>query len=126
MAYNILITDAAQRDLDDIFAYINEKFLAPQAASNTLSNIKLSILKVAEMPAIGIDVSKRVNKRFKSSEILRMIPAGNYLVFYIISDQKLVVLRVLYQRRNWLEIFGWFFWWTNYKRGLTMRNVLHC
>lgn len=106
MAYNILITDAAQRDLDDIFAYINEKFLAPQAASNTLSNIKLSILKVAEMLAIGIDVSKRVNKRFKSSEILRMIPAGNYLVFYIISDQELVILRVLYQRRNWLEIFG--------------------
>lgn len=106
MAYNILITDAAQRDLDDIFAYINEKFLAPQAASNTLSNIKLSILKVAEMPAIGIDVSKRVNKKFKSSEILRMIPAGNYLAFYIISGQKLVVLRVLYQRRNWLEVFG--------------------
>lgn len=106
MAYNILITDAAQRDLDDIFAYINEKFLAPQAASNTLSNIKLSILKVAEMPVIGIDVSKRVNKKFKSSETLRMIPAGNYLVFYIISDQELVILRVLYQRRNWLEIFG--------------------
>ncbi|MDI6614994.1 type II toxin-antitoxin system RelE/ParE family toxin [Leuconostoc suionicum] len=106
MAYNILITDAAQRDLDDIFAYINKKFLAPQAASNTLSNIKFSILKVAEMPAIGIDVSKRLNKKFKSSETLRMIPAGNYLVFYIISDQELVILRVLYQRRNWLEIFG--------------------
>lgn len=106
MVYNILITDAAQRDLDDIFAYINEKFLAPQAASNTLSNIKLSILKVAEMPAIGIDVSKRLHKKFKNSEILRMIPAGNYLVFYIISDQELFVLRVLYQRRNWLEIFG--------------------
>lgn len=106
MAYNILITDAAQRDLDDIFAYIHEKFLAPQAASNTLSNIKLSILKVAEMPAIGIDVSKRLHKKFKSSEILRMTPAGNYLVFYIISDQELVILRVLYQRRNWLEIFG--------------------
>lgn len=106
MVYNILITDAAQRDLDDIFAYINEKFLAPQAASYTLSNIKLSILKVAEMPAIGIDVSKRLHKKFKSSETLRMIPAGNYLVFYIISDQELVILRILYQRRNWLEIFS--------------------
>jgi len=106
MAYNILITGAAQRDLDDIFAYINEKFLAPQAASNTLSNIKLSILKVAEMPAMGIDVSKRLHKKFKRAEILRMIPAGHYLVFYIISDQELVILRVLYQRRNWLEIFG--------------------
>ncbi|WP_188353526.1 type II toxin-antitoxin system RelE/ParE family toxin [Leuconostoc pseudomesenteroides] len=106
MAYDVLITDAAQRDLDDIFAYIIEKFLAPQAASNTLSNIKLAILKVAEMPEIGIDVSKRLNKKFKSSEILRMIPAGNYLVFYIASNQDLVILRVLYQRRNWLEIFS--------------------
>ncbi|APE77593.1 type II toxin-antitoxin system RelE/ParE family toxin (plasmid) [Leuconostoc mesenteroides] len=106
MAHNILITAAAQRDLDDIFEYINEKFLAPQAAINTLSNIKLSILKIAEMPEIGIDVFKRLHKKFKISETLRMIPAGNYLVFYIISDQDLVILRVLYQRRNWLEIFG--------------------
>lgn len=106
MAYDVLITDAAQRDLDDIFAYINEKFLAPQAASNTLSNIKSAILKVAEIPEIGIDVSKRLDKKFKSSELLRMIPAGNYLVFYIVSDQDLVILRVLYQRRNWLEIFS--------------------
>ncbi|MGR8774165.1 hypothetical protein [Leuconostoc citreum] len=71
IAYNILITDAAQRDLDDIFTYINEKFFCP---TNTLSNIKLSILKAAEIPTIRIDVSKRVNKKFKSSETLRIIP----------------------------------------------------
>lgn len=106
MACEVLIADAAQKDLDDIFTYINEKFLAPQAASNTLNNIKLTILKVAEVPEIGIDVSKRLNHQFQESETLRMIPAGNYLVFYIISDQEVVVLRVLYQRRNWLEIFS--------------------
>mgnify|MGYP004706651197 CR=1 FL=1 len=106
MVYNVLITDTARNDLDDIFVYINEKFLAPQAASNTLSNIKLAILKVAEVPEIGIDVSKKLNRKFKSSETLRMIPAGNYLVFYIISNKDLVVLRVLYQRRNWIEIFS--------------------
>lgn len=106
MAYEILIADAAQKDLDDIFTYINEKFLAPQAASNTLNNIKLTILKVAEVPEIGIDVSKRLNRQFQESETLRMIPAGNYLVFYIISGQEVFVLRVLYQRRNWLEIFS--------------------
>lgn len=106
MAYDILIADAAQKDLDDIFTYINEKFLAPQAASNTLNNIKLTILKVAEVPEIGIDVSKRLNQKFQESETLRMIPAGNYLVFYIISGQEVFVLRVLYQRRNWLEIFS--------------------
>lgn len=106
MAYEVFIADAAQKDLDDIFTYINEKFLAPQAASNTLNNIKLTILKVAEVPEIGIDVSKRLNQQFQESETLRMIPAGNYLVFYIISGQEVVVLRVLYQRRNWLEIFS--------------------
>ncbi|MGR8809940.1 type II toxin-antitoxin system RelE/ParE family toxin [Leuconostoc citreum] len=99
IAYNILITDAAQRDLDDIFTYINEKFFSP---TNTLSNIKLSILKAAEISTIRIDVSKRVNKTFKSLETLRIIPDGHY----IISDQALAILRVIYQCRNWLEIFS--------------------
>lgn len=106
MIYKVLITDMAQKDLDDIFVYINDKFLARQAASNTLSNIKSAILKVAEMPEIGINVSKRLDKEFQSLETLRMVLAGNYLVFYIISNQNLVVLRVLYQRRNWIEIFS--------------------
>ena len=95
----------AETDLDEIYDYIAYHFLSPQAASNTLQNIRLSIKKLEDYPEIGIDVSKQLKKIFSQKHKLRMIISGSYLVFYIIEHKNVAILRMLYQSRNWIEIF---------------------
>lgn len=105
MVLNLLITPEAEADLDAIYHYILTHFLAPQAAENTMSNIKSAIAKIAEIPDLGIDVSERVGRQFSKKHPLKMIIAGNYLVFYVFDDQTVAVLRVLYQKQNWVQLF---------------------
>lgn len=107
MGYKLIITPEAEEDLDEIYDYILKRFLAPQAAENTMTNIRLAIEKVLEIPDLGIDVSNRVGRVFSKKHKLRMQIAGNYLIFYI-SDariQEIAVLRVTYQRRDWISLF---------------------
>ena len=106
MKYKIFITPEAERDLDDIFTYIARHYLAPEAAVNTLGCIRLSIKTLEDSPGIGINVSDRLKKPFSDKDRLRMIISGKYLVFYVVDEKDIVVLRVLNQRRNWIEIFG--------------------
>jgi toxin ParE1/3/4 len=105
MVYNLKITPEAESDLDSINNYILNRFLSPQAAENTMKNIKIAILKIAEVPTLGIDVSERVGRQFSKDHPLKMIIAGNYLVFFTNDDTTISVLRVLYQKRNWISIF---------------------
>ncbi|MGT2866308.1 type II toxin-antitoxin system RelE/ParE family toxin [Streptococcus hyointestinalis] len=105
MAHNVLITPEAENDLDGIYNYILNHFLAPQAAENTMSNIKLAITKIAEVPSLGIDVSERVGRQFSNEHPLKMMIAGNYLVFYVFDDTTVAILRVLYQKQNWVQLF---------------------
>ena len=106
MNYKIFVTSEAESDLDEIFDFIAHHYLSPQAAVNTLSNIKLSIKKLEDFPNIGINVSDRLRKTFSKNDNLRMIISGKYLVFYLVDEKNVVILRVLYQSRNWIEIFG--------------------
>ena len=105
MSFNLLITPEAEGDLDGIYNYILTHFLAPQAAENTMSNIKQAITKIAEVPSLGIDVSERVGRQFSKEHPLKMMIAGNYLVFYVYDDHTVAVLRVLYQKQNWVHLF---------------------
>ena len=98
-------THQARNDIDEIFDYIAHHFLSKEAAKNTVQNIKLSIKKLEDFPDIGINVSHRLKKLYRN-KTLKMLIAGNYLVFYIVENGEVIILRVLYQKRNWIEIFG--------------------
>lgn len=105
MEYNLVITKEAEEDLDQINNYILNHFLSPQAAENTMNNIKSGIKTILKIPDLGIDVSERLAKPFSLKHKLRMLPVGNYLIFYIIDNQTIAILRVTYQHRNWIELF---------------------
>lgn len=101
MVYQIKVTVDAENDLDDIYFYITEKILSPNAAQQTLQKILLSIHHIAEFPEMGIDVSYRLNG-------LRNVPmtiSGNYFIFYRYYDNSVEILRVLYQKCDWLALF---------------------
>ena len=96
--YEIIITPAAEFDLQKIFTYIATELLEPQTAINLCERIEQEILKLDTMP----DRYAPYKKEPWYSRGLRFFPVDNFLVFYITreSDCTVHVLRVMYGRRD--------------------------
>lgn len=105
--YLIEISPNAEKDLDEIESYMLNHFLSEQAAKSVMGNIKMSLAKLADFPEIGINVADRIGKE-KVEVIyqnLRMIIAGSYLIFYVLKGTTVQVYRVVYQKRDWINLF---------------------
>ncbi len=90
--YTVQITDKALTDMEEIYTYIAEQLLAPENAIEQYNRIAEAIQNLNVFP-------ERV--RIMESEPehamgLRQLPIDNFLVFYVIEDNRVVVTRVLY------------------------------
>lgn len=90
--YTVQITDKALADMEEIYTYIAEQLLAPENAIEQYNRIAEAIQNLNVFP-------ERV--RIMESEPehamgLRQLPIDNFLVFYVIEDNRIVVTRVLY------------------------------
>ena len=96
--YEIIITPAAENDLQEIFSYIATELFEPQTALNMCDRIEQEILKLCTLP----DRHAPYKKEPWFSRGLRFFPVDNFLVFYIAreSDYTVHVLRVMYGGRN--------------------------
>ena len=96
--YEVIITTAAEQDLQEIFTYIASELLEPETAINLCDRIEQEILKLDTMP----DRHARYKKEPWFSRGLRFFPIGNFLVFYLVrdSDSTVHVLRVMYGGSN--------------------------
>ena len=102
--YEIIITSAAENDLQQIFRYIATELLEPQTALTLCDKIEQEILESDTMS----DRHPRYKKEPWFSRGLRYFPVGKFLVFYITrkSDCTVHVLRVMYGGRNVEEQLG--------------------
>ena len=84
----ITITPAAAGDLDEIWAYLNDR--SPRAAEKTIDRITDGITLLAAFPLWfplhGLSVRKLL--------------VSPYLVFYTVTVNRVVVLRVLHGARD--------------------------
>jgi toxin ParE1/3/4 len=96
--YDIIITPAAEIDLQEIFTYIASELLQPQVAINLCNRIEQEILKLSTMP----DRCAQYKREPWFSRGLRFLTVDRFLVFYITreSDCTVHVLRVMYGGRN--------------------------
>lgn len=90
--YTVQITDKALADMEEIYTYIAEQLLAPENAIGQYNRIAEAIQNLNVFP-------ERV--RIMESEPehamgLRQLPIDNFSVFYVIEDNRVVVMRVLY------------------------------
>ena len=100
---NIVMSEEAERDLEQIGDYIAEQLKSPKAALNTLRKMKVSIDKLTYFPLIGAPLSANIN----IDTDYRFIGSGNYLVFYRFKDNNIFIDRILYGRRDYITIlFG--------------------
>lgn len=100
--YNVVIEDAAEKDLISILTYISETLHEPIVAERIFLAIQHSIEDLDHRPFRFQLVN---DERFAAIGV-RKFQIENYLVFYL-ADEKLKtvhILRIMYARREWQNI----------------------
>ena len=99
----IKFSPEAITDLQQTKAYITEELCDEQAAISTVAKITKGIRMLASFPESGAPLSSIVD--FETD--YRFLVCGNYTAFYRIENQTVNIIRVLYGRRNFMQIlFG--------------------
>ena len=100
--YNVNITDLAEEDIKAVTKYISKDLNAPVAANSLLDEIEKHEEILSESP----NMYPNVPDQYLASLGLKFVIIKNYLMFYLIDEEKNVVnvIRFLYNRRNWKNI----------------------
>lgn len=96
--YSYVLTEKANQDLDEILSYITNALCNKKAASDFLDKTLEAIEQIRAFPESG----SLVNNPYLGNVNVRKVPVGNYLIFYqpTIATRKIIVLRVIYGRRD--------------------------
>ena len=90
-------------DLQEIRDYITMELSNPSAAKRTVSGILDNVKILSDFPQIGSPLS--VVTGFETD--YRFLVCGNYMTFYRMENDMVNIIRILYGRRNFMEIlFG--------------------
>lgn len=101
--YKLKIAPKAAEDLTAIKNYINDTLLSPQSATTTLTALMSKIRTLTTLPFRGRPLSSVLNIHTD----YRFLVCNNYLIFYRVSTSALLIIRVLYAKRNYVKLlFG--------------------
>jgi toxin ParE1/3/4 len=90
----------ADFDLDDIWYYVASQSGSTDIADRLIASITDRFFLLASHPNLG---------RARDEDLrpgLRTFPVGEYVIFYRIEDEDVVILRVLRGSRNMAALFG--------------------
>lgn len=100
--HKIKYTPAAVDDMDEIFSYISQDHITN--AEILLERLNGEIVKLADFPNMGSVLSDEENTIIQRG--YRFIVVQPYLVFYRITDNTIIIHRILHGRRDYLrELF---------------------
>ncbi len=101
--YKISFSPEAVDDLKEIKQYIKDELYNEQAAKNTVAKILKKIKLLSDFPESGSSLSAIIG--FDTD--YRYLVCDNYIAFYRIDNKNVLIVRVLYGRRNYMQIlFG--------------------
>ena len=103
MTYKVDFSEQAADDLSEIIRYISEELYNPQAAGRFYNEVDKTRGLLCEHP----HMFPLYHNEELSSEGLHSIAIGNFLMFYVVDDEKSIVsiVRILYGRRDIPSIF---------------------
>lgn len=88
----------AERDLSDIWTYVAVESDSVEAADRLIDAITARFILIAQFPHVG-------RSREELRHGLRSFPVGEYIVFYRVTQDDVVILRVLRGSRDIPEFF---------------------
>lgn len=101
--YKISFSPEAVDDLKEIKQYIKDDLCNEQAAKNTVAKILKKVKMLSDFPESGSSLSAIIG--FDTD--YRYLICDNYIAFYRIENKNVLIVRVLYGRRNYMQIlFG--------------------
>lgn len=99
---DIVLSPLAKQDLLEIGDYIAFRLHNKSAARNTLSRIRQEMLRLQDFPECGTPLQQPT-----LHVAYRYLVCGNYMIFYHLADGNAFIDRVLYGRRDYLNmLFG--------------------
>ena len=99
----INFTPDALSDLKEIKSYITDELCSEQSAINTVGMITKRIRQLSDFPESGAPLSSIISVEVP----YRFLVCGNYTAFYKVEGDIVHIIRVLYGRRNFMQIlFG--------------------
>jgi plasmid stabilization system protein ParE len=96
----VVFLPAAERDLGDLFLYIQDKLQNPIAARNIARKILQRTQMLTNFPELG---SNLVNIDL-GLDGYRYLLIDSYLVTYNVTDEEVCIVRILYARSDYVQL----------------------
>ena len=97
---NIEYSKEAKQDLIDIKKHIKYNLQEPNIAKKLITKIKTEVDKLIENP----EIYSIIDNDFIKNLQIRKIIVYNYIVFYRINNKTIQIVRILYGKRNWINL----------------------
>lgn len=92
--FNIVYSPDFYEDLDSIISYIKDKLKNKIVANLLIDRIEKEIIERSKSPL------SYERYKTKQDNVYYRIYIKNYIIFYTIADNTMVIRRLLYSRRN--------------------------
>ena len=93
-------TPEAKTDMFDIFEYISEELSAPTTATNLIDKIERACQRLTLFP-LSCPIPRDGTLAKKG---YRMLVVDNFIVFYKVDDVSVIMMRILYGKRNYKNL----------------------
>lgn len=99
--YEIVFTDTAKEELEEIYEYISVHLLEVGAANRLMDKIEQSILRLEQNPYSCVEVHIKLH-----NSLYRKLVIENYVVLYEVEEtyKQVVIYRVVYGKRDYLKM----------------------
>jgi len=103
MSREIFKRPQAERDIEECFVYIAEDNL--DKGVYFLAAVEDTLEQIAQFPLLGKQ-REFADRRLQNIRMWRVKGYENYLIFYLVTETTIELVRVLYASRNIEELFG--------------------
>lgn len=98
--YNIEYSKEAKQDLIEIKQYIKYNLQEPETSQKLIYKIRKEINNLKHNPEIHVIIDDDLIQKIK----IRKLIVDNYIIFYRIKNFSIEIVRVIYGRRNWINL----------------------
>ena len=98
--YNIEYSKESKQDLIGIKQYIKYNLQESEIAEKLISKIRKEINDLKDNPEIYTIIDDDIIRKLE----IRKLIVDNYIIFYRIKDNNIQIVRIMYGRRNWINL----------------------
>ena len=98
--YNIEYSKESKQDLIGIKQYIKYNLQEPETAQKLISKIRNEINNLKHNPEIHSIIDDDLIKKIE----IRKLIVNNYIIFYRIKKDNIEIVRIMYGKRNWINL----------------------